>query len=498
MDPTYIQMELRSLISEWGSVFTAVGFILLYVIAFAAVANILLVKRDPRSALGWVVICLGFPAVGVILYLVFGVNRIRTRAREYWQEIDEWDPRLLIPHNDHKLKDAQIFGLENFNSSFSEIQCLSSHLSEMPLVGHCNVEILHNGEQAYPEMIKAIDEAKEKIYLCTYIFETNEYGKKFIEALVRAQKRGVDIKVIIDGVGAKYSYPTAYTLLKEEGISVKKFLPLSLSRRSLHLNLRNHRKILAVDDKIGFTGGMNIGDRHLGLNLENEKRVVDVHFKVEGPVVLQMENVFWHDWFFITGERPDHKERNIYYCKENALCRGFSAGPNEEFERLRLLYNGLFSIAKKKIRIMTPYFIPDSSMITMINAAVLRGIEVEIILPEKNNLFYVDWASKSIIWELLKYGVKIAYQPAPFVHSKLFIMDDFYSLIGSANLDPRSLRLNFEFNLEIFDKKLATDLILHFDNIWKRSKDITLADIDNRPISIKLRDAFFKLLSPYL
>jgi cardiolipin synthase len=488
------QEEWQSLwqfLYDWKPEVTLVGVIILYVVAFIACAHILINKRDSRSSLGWVVVCLGFPGIGTVFYILFGINRIRTRAHD-WQSLGIWEKS---PLDFEKTGDLNS-GLNLPEPQFTELKKITSQLFPVALRPHCSIKALHNGEQAYPEMLMAIHKAKDRIYLSTYIFETNDSGQEFIKALTEAKERGVDVKVIIDGFGSLYSFPSAASLLKKAGVSVKKFLPPSLSKRSLHVNLRNHRKLLIVDGRVAFTGGMNIGDRHKP-SLDQKKKVKDIHFKVQGSVIEQMQNAFLEDWEFITGQKPDR----IYYDQSahgETLVRGLTAGPNQRLEPLRLLYASVLSSAQRSIKIMTPYFVPDASFVAALNAAALRGVKVEIILPKNNNIPYIRWACRALLWEVLRHDVKVYEEEGVFNHSKFLVIDDFYSLVGSANLDPRSLRLNFEFNLEVFDKVLGGELSQYFDEALQNSKPITMNELENRPFSHKVRDGVAKLFAPYL
>jgi cardiolipin synthase len=276
-----------------------------------------------------------------------------------------------------------------------------------------------------------------------------------------------------------------------------RFLPPSLSGRGLHFNLRNHRKLLIIDGRRGFTGGMNIGDRHLA-ELPGRRRVLDIHFAVEGPVVGQMLEAFMEDWHFVTGDIFPAIDYGPPLPGGRAFCRGISAGPNEDFEKLRWIFLGAIGCARQRIRLMTPYFIPDRALMAALNAASLRGVEVQIALPARSNLPYVDWASRAYFQELLEYEARIFLQPPPFVHSKLLLIDDDYSLVGSANLDPRSLRLNFEFNMEIFDPSVNRELADHFETACNRSRAVLENEVLRQPLPLRLRDGLAKLFSPYL
>ncbi|MFZ5861864.1 MAG: phospholipase D-like domain-containing protein [Nitrospirota bacterium] len=468
---------------------TIVVEILLALVGLLSAAHAFLNKRDPKSAWGWVAVCLMFPGGGAALYWLMGVNRIRTRAKGWVAEgrfertgVDSTPPTCAPPSCDE---------------SITSLVRIGDTVTGLPLVGGHRITILHNGEEAFPAMLRAIDNAAERVYLSTYIFRNDAVGERFIDALTRAAQRGVDVRVLIDGVGELYTYPWVTPRLRRAKVRSERFLPLV--RRGLHFNLRNHRKLLVVDGLVGFTGGMNIGAHQLAEDSRNPHRVIDLQVGVEGPVVGQLEGTFLSDWRFVTGEpRTSQPPRPPSAPAGHALCRGISAGPNEDFEDLYWLVLGALGAAQRHIRIMTPYFIPDRALLAALNTAALRGVRVDIVLPERNNLPYVAWAMRAILWEVLQYGARVYYQPGPFVHSKLLAVDDVYTMVGSANLDPRSLRLNFEFNLEIYDRDTAASLTGHFDSTRDRSREVTLADMDGRPLPERLRDAAAKLFAPYL
>jgi cardiolipin synthase len=467
---------------------------LLILASLYSAGHTLLHKRDPRAALGWIVLCLFAPGFGPALYWLLGVNRIRTRARD-WQVSGKGMPWVEAPRCSWG---AEMSGTLPFRAeNFAALLSLSDTVTRRPLLEGNRLFPLHNGEEAYPAMLQAIDDARRSVFLSTYIFDSNGSGQRFVRALAAAAARGVEVRVLVDALGERYSWPPIRWKFRHSGVRVARFLPPSLSGRGVHLNLRNHRKLLIVDGLIGFTGGMNIGDRHLAAG-NDPRRVIDLHFRVLGPVVGQMQEAFLEDWHFATGETFSPEPPPPAVTEGEGYCRGISAGPNEDFEKLTWLVVGALGCARHRVRIMTPYFIPDRSLIAAINTAALRGVEVEVLLPGRNNLPYVGWASRDYHWELLQYGTRIYYQSPPFVHSKLLLIDNEYALIGSANLDPRSLRLNFEFNIEVYDRALVTLLAAHFDQARSAATAATLASVDARPLPVKLRDACAKLFSPYL
>lgn len=465
-------------------------------LSLTTAGHALLNQRIPSSALGWVAVCLIFPFAGPLLYFLFGINRVKTRARKL-EDKRQAASSLLSDYGDTaRLASVSSSGL-NLPRSYVQIARISDIVSNFPMVAGNQVDPLHNGEAAYPAMIQAIDAATKTICLISYIFDTSKTGKLFIDALGRAVARGVDTRVIIDGFGELYSLTRASKLLKKRGVEVARFLPPRLFLPPIHINLRNHRKILVVDGMIGFTGGMNIGDRHLAENIKNPFRSIDMHFRLKGPVVAQLEQTFLEDWAFCNDEQIE-PTRMLPVKYGTAVCRVISDGPNEDMNNLATILIGAISSARERILIMTPYFLPSPEMISALQTAALRGVKVNIVLPSKNNLPYIKWAGTNMLEHLLVRGVKIFYQPPPFVHTKLFVMDEQYAQIGSANLDPRSLRLNFELTVEIYDRQLTTTLAAHIDNQIKRSEQLSLESIRNRHFIIKLRDAIVWLFSSYL
>lgn len=454
-----------------------------------AALHALLWKRDPRAALGWILVCLLVPWFGALAYALLGVNRLKTHG----QRLGATWPAA----GDQPLEADAGSAAHGQRGELAELARIGERVTSLPLVGGNAVQPLHNGEQAFPAMLEAIARSSRTAWLSTYIFDTDATGRAFIDALAAAAARGVDVRVIVDGIGEKYSRPRAARLLAARGVKVARFLPPRLLAPNLHMNLRDHRKLLLLDGALGFTGGMNIGDRHLAGRLDNPRRVVDLQFRVEGPVVAHMERVFLQDWAFVTSRAAEACSPPPAAVGP-AACRGVADGPNEDFDRLMWILHGAIAAARERLVIMTPYFIPDRPLITAIVAAALRGVRVDVILPGRNNLPYCHWATRHLLWELLAHGVQVWYQPPPFVHSKVILVDEAYALIGSANLDSRSLRLNFEFDLEVVDRGFNAELSAHVERCLEVSRPVTQDELAARPLLERVRDGLARLASPYL
>ena len=467
--------------------------ILSLTLSIISACHALLWKGDPRSALGWVAISLILPVIGPLLYWSMGINRINRKARQ-WLE----SGRRLVGRNAFPaLREVEsVVHLPEGAEHLNEMRVLIDRVVLSPVIAGNRLVPLENGEHAYPAMLEAIAEARHSVNLSTYIFDGDVTGLRFVEALTNAAERGVDVRVIVDGLGEKYSFPTARRLLRNSRVKVARFLPF---RQGGRLNLRNHRKILVTDGCEAFTGGMNIGDRHLVERTGRPAVVRDMHFHIKGPAVAELQKIFLEDWFFVTGELQDDVRFFPALSPAGAAqVRAIGDGPDKDFRKLHWTILGALSCARREVRIMTPYLIPDRAMVAALATTAMRGIPVTIILPGKNNLPYVHWASRSYLWELLECGIRIFYQPPPFVHTKLFLVDGVWSLIGSANLDPRSLRLNFELDLEVCDEHFTGILERHFEAALGSSREVSLEEMDNRRLPEKLRDGTAKLFSPYL
>jgi cardiolipin synthase len=469
------------------------GLALLAVLALGAAGHALLNKSDSRSALGWVAVCLTFPLAGPVLYILFGVNRVRRSASRMRREIAALSDSTPTPSGPPPCADVNPASLRR---SFQRLERVGRNVLDTGLVGGNCVEPLLNGDEAYPLMLKAIEEAGQSVYLTTYILDTDETGLRFIDALARTASRGVDVRVLIDGVGEKYSWPHASRLLRAKGVPTALFIPPALFPPNLHMNMRNHRKILVVDGVTAFTGGMNISQKHV---LESRPLwpVTDMHFVVRGPVVEQLQETFVDDWLFSTRERFDPPVTAPEPAGD-CLCRTVVDGPNLSEDNLKALITGIVSAATSSVKIMTPYFVPPGTFLSALQSARHRGVDVEIILPARNNLPFVHWAANHILEGLLRTGITVAHQPAPFCHTKLMLVDGCYAHLGSANMDNRSLRLNFEMTLEVLDQHLARRLTRHFDAVMARSRPVTIQELGARSLPVRLRDAFFWLFSPYL
>jgi cardiolipin synthase len=467
----------------------------IFLFALLACGHAVLFKRDSRSAIAWVGFIFMVPLLGAILYFVFGVNRLRRQAALLRGSLPRYRASTSSPVC---LPEELHHHLPNHTGHLNMLARVVGGVVRRPLLPGNHIDPLLNGDEAFPAMLQAIDAARQSISLQTYIFDRDDAGLDFAKALGNAVRRGVQVRVLIDAAGLRYSWPSILHALRSQGVRHARFLPSLAPWRVTTLNLRTHRKFLVADGRVGFTGGMNIRAGNC-LRRHPARPVQDIHFRVLGPVVTQLQEAFANDWLFTTGEAlrgdlwfPDLEHAGL------VLARGISDGPDEDFEQLRWTILGALSIARRSVRIVTPYFLPDPALVSALNLAALRGVHVEILLPSKCNLPLVEWASRALWWQILEHGCRLWLTPPPFDHSKLMIVDDGWVLLGSANWDARSLRLNFEYNLECYDADLARRLEKLIDAKRANAHAVTLEEVDQRSMPARLRDGLARLLTPYL
>jgi len=480
---------LRDLPGWWPY---AVGIV---VLAFnlAATGHVLLQKRDVRAASAWVGLIWFVPVVGAVLFAALGLNRIRRRASELQRE------RRRIPLSTPSDTMIARVGTEvTVRPSLKALARLGEAVSGRPLLTGNNVHALHNGDEAYPEMLAAIDAARHSVALATYIFGDDAAGKPFVAALARAVKRGVQVRVLIDGFGTRYTWPPVERALRAAGVRTALFLPGIRDAGLGFFNLRSHRKVLTVDGRLAFTGGINIQARNI--HADNPPRMVrDLHFRLEGPIVGQLQEVFAEDWAFTTREILDGPGWfPTLLAVGESTARAYTDGPDGDIEILRTVLLAAVAGARESVRIVTPYFLPDQGLIGSLHVAALRGVEVDIILPSKVNIPLVQWAATAQLWQVLRPGCRVYETPMPFDHTKLMVVDREWVLFGSSNWDPRSLRLNFELDVECHDPRLAAEMDDLAVTKMATGRRVTLEEVDGRPLQVKLGHALARLLSPYL
>jgi cardiolipin synthase len=471
-------------------------FTLTYVAGAAWVTvDAVLRKRHAPAVVGWVGLAWLAPISGAIAYFLLGINRIQRSANRLERHVAA---ATASQASRQAVAVEPPAALDPGHLAMPGLLRLGERVTRRPLYLGNSVEPLVDGDAAYPVMLAAIDGATRSVSLVSYIFDNDFAGQAFRAALARARDRGVEVRVLIDDVGSRYTKPTMVGELRAAGVPVAAFLPTRVPRLFQYANLRNHRKVMVVDGRIGFTGGMNIRAGHWRARNPDDP-VRCVHFRVDGPIVADMQEAFVTDWAFTTGEQLEG-ERWFAPARDcgPVAARGVPDGPDADIDNLPLLLLGALAVASDRVRVVTPYFLPDDGLLRALQVAALRGVEVDILVPERSNVPLMDWAMAPQLPWLLEAGCRIYRTSSPFDHSKLCVVDGLWSMIGSTNWDARSLRLNFEYNLECYDRELAAKLDAIIDDKVATARPMTRAELEARPFPVRLRDGLTRLLSPYL
>ncbi len=470
----------------WSNpVVDGLAFILYLALALFVTADVLLKKSDVRGALGWIGAVWLAPILGSLFYYMFGINRVTRRALKMSELRDE---QASPPGNAEPDASPHIRLLSD----------ASERVTESPLTAGNDIRPLQGGDAAYPEMLTAIAEAKYCVAMCSYIFRDDEAGRAFTDALIAAQARGVVVRVLLDSVGSGYLWSGAYERLKAARVPVARFLHTWLPWRMPFLNMRNHRKLLIADGRLAFLGGINVG-RENSVRLSGARAIHDVHFRVTGPIVRVVMDAFARDWSFTTDEDLD---QDIWWPKLEAaggvFARGLRGGPDADLYNIELILGAALSIAQRRVRIVTPYFLPDPRLQFAIAQAGLRGVDVQILLPERSDQTIMDWAMRGHLRFFRHVRAHIFSTPPPFDHAKLCTVDGEWSLIGSSNWDARSFRLNFEFDLELTGRDVTAAIDAMIDARIAKAQPLDPDTLAREPVWKRLRNAAARLMMPYL
>ncbi|HEV7327214.1 MAG TPA: phospholipase D-like domain-containing protein [Bosea sp. (in: a-proteobacteria)] len=467
------------------------------VLTVVAASHAAMTKDEVRAAIGWVGVIVLSPIVGPLIYAVGGINRIRRAAI-----VSQRKPKLgAYPlAQTFEVSDAEVAG--DVGRRFAALKTLGDKATLRHLKTGNAIAVLRTGDEAYSAMIAAIAAAERSIILETYIFDRDPIGLRIADALIEAVRRGIAVRVLIDAVGARYSVPSIVGYLQKGGVPVDVFNGnIIMGLRLPYANLRTHRKLLIVDGRIAFAGGMNIRQ---GFTTEfaGEAAGHDTHFRVEGPVVEDLFGVAAEDWRFASDEELTGDAWAVTPRAASqgplVLMRAVASGPDASLETNHKLLIGAFSVARESIRIMSPYFLPDRELISALVTAARRGVAIDIVVPDVNNLVLVDRAMRAQFDQVLKDGCKVWRATGSFDHSKLLAIDGAWAYVGSSNLDARSLRLNFEIDLEVLDESFARGIEERIDAAIVGAHPVTLKELRARPFPLRLLDRMLWLCSPYL
>ena len=453
-------------------------------IAIAMTTHVLLTKGEVKAAAGWVGLAWFSPFLGGLAYLLFGINRVQRRARRIRGD--------AVPVRGERRTPGPPGQDDHLEPLRRGVEFITGRQTE----SGCSFEIFHDGDGAYPAMLAAIEGARRSVGLSSYIMRDDRAGKLFVAALQAAHARGAQVRVVVDGIGSGWILSPVFWHLRRASVPVERFMHSALPWKMPFLNLRTHKKLLVVDGALAFTGGLNIAAQNV-LADRPANPVQDTHFQVRGPVVRQLVEAFASDWAFLTGESL---EGEAWFptldAAGDAVARVVTAGPDEDLEKVEFSAMQAIACARRSIRVLTPYFLPDQPVMTALSLAAMRGVAVDVVVPERSDNRMVEWAMRAHVGPLLHDGVRMWRSPPPFRHSKVLVVDGEWSLVGSSNWDTRSFRLNFELCVEVYDRALAEQLEALM--LRCRGRPFDAAGLAARNLACRLRDSAVRLLLPYL
>lgn len=488
------QIKNYSLLMDWNIFWRIFSFVFL-ITAIPVAVMVILEKRSPFKTIAWILILILIPIFGLVFYLFFGQEYRKQklfsrRGVKSLRKIRRLSTKQLreIEHTDLQLS-PDVLEKKNL------IRLLLNNSDSLLTTGN-QLHILNNGDETFNAIFKAIKSAKHHIHLEYYIFENDKIGSQLKKLLIDKSREGVEVRIIVDDVGSWDLKERFFEELRENGIEIYPFMEVRFPRLTSRVNFRNHRKILIVDGKIGFTGGVNIADRYIhGKPKIGPWR--DTHLQITGDAVATMQVVFAADWYFVINENLTGEKYFRPLTEENGTAVQISAsGPDSDWENIEQAYLSAILSARKYVYLTSPYLMPPQTLVSALKTAALSGVDVRLIIPEKSDAITPKWCSFSYVEQFLEAGIKIYFYQKGFIHSKTLMIDDVFSTIGTTNLDFRSLETNFEINAFIYERKFTRLMLKHFIHDLRDSREIKLAEWEKRPWHFKLRESLAHIVSP--
>lgn len=480
--------------------YTLVYFLYL-LITIAVVINLLISGARPTKTMAWLLVIFVIPVLGIILYLVFGVNRRKYKFYKIRaaQKVKNYLSRVGGFYDAHLLEQA--IPPEGKEMHYKLAALVSRNSRFLPYPGN-KIQLLRNGPATFESIFDALEKAEKFIHVQYYILEEGELTDGMARIFSEKARQGVEIRVLYDGIGSQSLSNSFIEKLQSDGCHHSCFLPIANLRPTSTLNYRNHRKIIVIDGKVGFTGGINVSDKYI-----SDKGPLgiwhDMHMRLEGPVVNSLQAVFVTDWNFAT-EREENGDllKTEYFPKRPAagdsVAQIVAGGPDSDFFAIRQQYFSMISCAERYVYIANSYVIPGDSILTALQTAALSGVDVRILIPEESDSLIVKWGVRSYFEELLHAGVRVFLYQGHFLHSKTIVVDDEILSVGTANFDIRSFEQNFEVNAIVYDENVAVELKNYFLDDCRNSRELDLKTYQERPLLDKLKEGLAKIFSPIL
>ena len=463
--------------------------LLVYVSTIVSTILLLLIEnRNPVKSIAWIFVLLFVPIGGFVCYILFGKKFRKKRI------INKRSIRLVKSYEEIAQRDVSVLNLTDMQRSLVN---LAINNSDAPFFEKNQIKLYTNATLLYEQIFEDIKKATHHINVEYYVFSPDNLGRRMMDALIEKSKEGVQVRLIVDDVGSWNFKKSHEKELRDAGIEVERFLEVGLSFISSRVNYRNHRKILVIDGKVGYTGGINVADRYVkGLSWGTWR---DTHARYEGGVVLGLQRAFFEDWFFV---RQSLIDDSVYYpapSQEGTVrIQTVVSGPDMPWTSIMQMFTKSFSMAKKRIFIETPYFMPPEALMESMQTAALSGVDVRLILPRRSDAPLTLLSSHSYLDAMFKAGIKVYFYHPGFIHSKITIVDDEVGFIGSANMDFRSFEQNFELNTVIYDKEVVAQLVSIYEQDLSDSLKVEESSWKTRPKKMKVKESLARLCSPLL
>ncbi len=458
---------------------------------------IILEKRSPFKTIAWILVLILIPIFGLIFYLFFGqeFRKRKLYSRKGIKGLSKIRKlsTIQLREIEHTPLDLEPKAMDKINI----IRLLLNNSNALLTTGN-KLKLLENGTATFEAIFKVLEKARHHIHMEYYIYDDDKIGNRLKDLLIKKSKESVEIRIIVDDVGSWGLKEKFYNELRENGIEIYSFMEVRFPRLTSRVNFRNHRKILIVDGKVGFTGGINIADRYVEGN-EKVGSWRDTHLQITGDAVACLQVIFAADWYFVINENLSGQKYFLPLSDKPGTPVQISAsGPDSDWESIDQAFFAAISNAREYVYLTTPYLMPPQQLVTALKIAALSNVDVRLIIPEKSDAHISRWCSFSYIEELLEAGIKMYFYQAGFIHSKILIVDDVFSTVGTTNLDFRSLETNFEVNAFVYEEKFAQQVKKVFKTDLKNSREIKLQEWTLRPWHKKLRESLAHIVAPML
>ena len=463
----------------------------LYVLmVLAVIAVVLGENRNPVKSIAWVLVLVLLPVVGLVIYLIFGRNLKGMKL------ISRSDLRELRRLNDFRDSDGLDYGLSD-NSL--QLISLVNKLSEPHLFVGNDIDVFTTGQDKFETLLRDIEAAQDYIHVQYFIIEGDEVGSRLLDLLMAKARQGVQVKVLYDYVGSFYMRPRVLKKMREAGIDVHPFLELTFTQFAFRVNWRNHRKIVIIDGRIGYVGGMNIASRYVTGD-KKWKPWRDTHLRISGEAVAALQYSFAIDWNYTTRElltsptmRYSEPPRQPDY-----IVQMMSSGPSSRWHNISFVFLKAITQAKHRVYIQTPYFLPSDSLLKALQAVALAGVDVRLMIPRRPDSVMLRLATGSYIKECMQSGIKVYFYEPTVLHAKVVIVDDEFVTTGSTNFDFRSFEHNFEFNALVYSKDFNAKMKAIFEADMEQCTRLRMGKWKQRPLAIKALESIVRLMSPIL